>query len=81
MHFKVEATGFKPIVSQLYFPDETSMTIYQHPAYRQRGAQDTANERDTFLARAGERARGLIVSMDELDEGYRSTLEVTLERA
>jgi protocatechuate 3,4-dioxygenase beta subunit len=81
VHFKVTASGFKSITSQLYFPDETSVVIYQHPAYRDRGAQDTVNERDTFLARSGDRAQGLIVSMDELDEGYRSTLEVTLERA
>lgn len=50
IHLKVTVAGEEFIVTQLYFPDELSRSIYaQHPDYTHRPQADTDNTRDGLL--------------------------------
>ncbi|MEM7094750.1 MAG: hypothetical protein AAF567_17225 [Actinomycetota bacterium] len=47
IHIKVRVGDNTRVTSQLYFPDETTESVYRtHPAYVERGSKDTPNDDD-----------------------------------
>lgn len=77
IHIKVHFADNTRVTSQLYFPDEVTEGVYRdHPAYRERGAKDTANDADDF----GASDPGLQMTLADSGDGHVATHTIGIRR-
>jgi protocatechuate 3,4-dioxygenase beta subunit len=80
IHFKirtsVSSSQAYEFVSQLFFDEAATNTIYRSGVYAGRGAADTPNSRDGIYRSGGEQ---LLLNLSESNGGYSTTFNIALD--
>ncbi len=75
IHFKVHFTPTTESVSQMYFPEDVTTTVYQTEPYAPRGQKDTSNDADGIAHTGG--FPGLL-AVTQTSTGYEAKLTIVV---